>query len=175
MPSDLGYEKLEFASFSDSRGSFREWFHNYPSIFTPLQANFSESHKNVIRGIHASIPQVKQRKIITCVKGSILDVVVNLRIGDKNFGKFYINYLSSNDPVSVFIDHGMGHAFQALSDQVSVVYLTDVNYEPKKEISLNPLDTELGIPWESLNPILSDKDKSAINLSDFIKIYGTSN
>ena len=174
MTEKTGFEILDFNRFPDERGHFQEWFHSDNSSFRPVQGNKSVSKKDVIRGIHLSRPGVNQKKLITCVTGSILDVIVNLRIGDENFGKFHSVELSSDESKSIFIDSGMGHAFLALEQNTTVVYLTDTFYSAEIEISLNILDPDIGIEWEVKNPIISEKDLKAISLRDFKARY-TSN
>lgn len=165
-------ELLVFETFLDTRGSFREWYHSYPPNFLPRQANCSISQKGVIRGIHSTKPDKSQSKIIACLKGSILDVVVNLRIGDENFGKFEIFELSSNESSSLLIGEHMGHGFLSLENDTIVTYLTDMEYSPENEISIDPLDPEIGIPWNQSNPILSSKDMNSLKLAQFKEKYG---
>lgn len=167
MNSDLGFEVLNFKKFEDERGYFQEWFQNINLPFTPVQGNKSVSRKNTIRGIHLSKPGINQQKLITCVTGSIIDVVVNLRIGDKNFGKYYVTELSCHMSKSIFVGSGMGHAFMSLEEDSTVIYLTDLNYSPENEIAVNVLDPKIGIPWNIANPIISEKDLKAMSLNDF--------
>ncbi len=171
MTKKAGFEIFNYERYEDNRGHFQEWYHNNIKGFIPVQANRSVSKKFTIRGIHLSRPGIDQHKLISCVTGSILDVIVNLRIGDENFGKFYSVELNSRDSKSIFIYPGMGHAFMALESDTTVVYLTDTNFDPKNEISVNIFDRDIGINWDVLNPIVSEKDLSAISLSEFMTKY----
>ena len=166
---------IEAPVFPDSRGQFREWFLSDLANSTPLpffevkQANTSVSIKGVIRGIHYSSSKDGQSKIVTCTFGSILDAVVDLRLGSKTFGKSITVELSADSGKSVFISSGLGHGFQALEEKVAVTYLLDRKYDPITELGINPLDQELGIKWQKIPYVISTKDGSAPNLSSFRK------
>lgn len=154
---------------SDKRGDFREWFstRNLPEgwqSFTLAQANLSVSEKGVIRGIHFSRSDISQRKIVTCVKGEILDFVVDLRVGSPTFGSHTPISLKADSGKSIFIENGMGHGFQALSEEAIVVYLTDLNYDPGFDESVNPFDERLAIPWAELTHNISDRDYNSATL-----------
>ena len=166
MQTRLGFEVLNFKRFEDERGYFQEWYHENGN-FVPVQGNKSVSRLNTIRGIHLSKPGINQQKLVSCVTGSILDVVVNLRLHDINFGKYHAIKLNSQESKSIFIESGMGHAFISLEPQTTVVYLTDALYSPDNEIALNPFDAEIGIEWNTTSPIVSKKDLEAMSLVEF--------
>ena len=154
--------------FSDSRGTFFEWFQdstfltNAGHSFSLAQANCSISQKGVVRGIHyADIPP-GQAKYVTCVSGSVLDVLVDLRIGSPTFGKWDSVLLEMNERKVVYLPSGIGHAFMALEDNTTVVYLCDQRYNPTNEHEIHPLDPTIGIKWpDGIEPLLSDKDAAA--------------
>jgi dTDP-4-dehydrorhamnose 3,5-epimerase len=166
---------IEAPVYPDNRGAFREWFVSDLSENSELpkfevkQGNTSISAKGVIRGIHYSMAEDGQSKLVTCTFGSILDAVVDLREDSKTFGKSVIVELNSNNGRSVFISSGLGHGFQALEEKVAVTYLLDKKYEPSMEFGVNPLDRELAIRWEDIPPIVSDKDRNAPDLSSIGK------
>ena len=163
---------IEAPVYPDNRGAFREWFVSDLSgnselpKFEVKQGNTSISAKGVIRGIHYSMAQDGQSKLVTCTFGSVLDAVVDLREGSKTFGKSVIVELDAINGRSVFISSGLGHGFQALEDKVAVTYLLDKKYEPSKEFGVNPLDRELAINWKTIQPIVSEKDSKSPNFSD---------
>jgi dTDP-4-dehydrorhamnose 3,5-epimerase len=154
--------------FSDSRGTFFEWFQdstffeNTGHSFNLSQANCSISQKGVVRGIHyADIPP-GQAKYVTCVSGSVLDVLVDLRIGSPTFGKWDSVLLEMNERKVVYLPSGIGHAFMSLEDNTTVVYLCDQRYNPTNEHEIHPLDPTIGIKWpDGIEPLLSDKDAAA--------------
>jgi dTDP-4-dehydrorhamnose 3,5-epimerase len=159
--------------FADNRGRFHEWFKSerfHGSIGQGLrleQANCSRSARGTLRGIHyASVPP-GQAKYVTCVSGAVLDVVVDIRTGSPDFGKWEAVRLDDTTHRCVYLSEGLGHAFMALEDNSTVVYLCSQGYAPQREYGINPLDPALGIAWpEDLAPCLSDKDAAAPTLEE---------
>lgn len=157
----------------DVRGSFQEWFKSSdlpkPIKFEPLQANSSVSKRGVIRGIHFSLATEGQRKLITCVSGSIRDFYVDLRRNSETFMKWGYQDLSANSSSVLFLENGIGHAFQALEDFTVVTYLLDSEYNPKLEYSLNPFDENIGLSWSISEQIVSARDLEAPTLRELIE------
>ncbi|KAB1504393.1 dTDP-4-keto-6-deoxy-D-glucose epimerase [Corynebacterium sp. 320] len=161
-------------TFSDDRGSFHEWFRGdqfmerlgYP--FTIAQANLSRSTRNVIRGIHLADVPPGQAKLVTCVAGSITDVLVDLRTGSPTFGKHVSLPISDAQPLIVHIPLGVGHAFHAVSETAVVNYLVTETYNPDAEWEIHPFDGALGVEWDidEDTAILSPKDQAAPHLAD---------
>lgn len=177
----LGFEgawKATLETHSDERGHFQEWFKRSEFLritgrnFEVLQANFSVSQKNVLRGIHFSAAAEGQGKWVTCLTGSIWDVIVDLRHDSSTFKKWIGIDLVSDVPTCVFIPEGFGHGFLSLEDNTTVAYLLTSEYSPEKEFEINPFDPELGISWPSKSLILSHKDRSAPNLTNSQLILG---
>lgn len=159
--------------FPDSRGTFEEQFRG--SIirselgreFQVLQVNQSVSNKGVVRGIHWTADPTGQAKYISCVKGSIWDVCVDLRSDSKTFGQWGSELLSLENGKSVLISEGLGHAFLALEDETVVNYLCTSEYDSSTERTLDPLDQDLAIPFLQIagkhgihELLLSDKDRA---------------
>ena len=162
--------------FSDDRGLFFEWFQDSAFIeatghsFNLAQANCSVSQKGVLRGIHFAEEPPGQRKYVTCLTGSAMDVLVDLRKESPSFGKWISIDLDTVDRKVVAIPNGVGHAFMALEDDTTLVYLCDQRYNPMKEHEIHPLDPEIGIEWpESLKPLLSPKDDAAPLLLEVLR------
>jgi dTDP-4-dehydrorhamnose 3,5-epimerase len=159
--------------YDDPRGSFAEWFRAdllgavTGRAFSVSQANHSTSRRGVVRGVHFSDVPPGQAKYVYCVSGAILDVAVDLRTGSPTFGRHDAVTLSAAEPVAVFLSEGLGHAFCALSDDTSVVYLVSTPYDPSREHTVSALDAELGIRWPGdLGELtMSDKDRDAPSLS----------
>lgn len=162
--------------WSDDRGFFREWFKQEEILsktgknFSAQQANISLSNKGVIRGIHYSLALEGQAKWVTCVTGSIIDVIVDIRPESKSFGKWIKVELSGDSGSSVFISGGLGHGFVALVDNTTVAYLVSTKYSPNDEFEINPLDKKLGINWGmDLGQLkVSNKDMNAPTLSQLL-------
>ena len=157
----------------DNRGSFLEWFKHAElgaDLGHPMQiaqANGSVSRRGVIRGIHFSDVPPGQAKYVTCASGAILDVVVDLRVGSPGFGHWAAVRLDDENRRALYIAEGLGHAFAALTDQATVLYLCSTPYAPGREHGVHPLDPAIGIAWpDDAAAILSDKDASAPSLAE---------
>ena len=173
----LGIEGVWVAEspvWSDDRGFFREWFKS-DDVKTATgrelgieQANISLSSRGTLRGIHYSIAPRGQAKWITCVAGSIKDVIVDIRPESKTFGQWIEVELTGNCGKAVFISEGLGHGFVALEDNTAVAYLVSTPFSPTDEFEINPLDEKIGINWGmDLSELkISDKDKKAPTLAE---------
>ena len=173
----LGIEGVwvaESSVWSDDRGFFREWFKSEDvknatgREFGIEQANISLSSRGTLRGIHYSIAPRGQAKWITCVAGSIKDVIVDIRPESQTFGKWIEVELKGNSGKSVLISEGLGHGFVALEDNTAVAYLVSTPFSPTDEFEINPLDEKIGINWEmDLGELkISEKDKKAPTLAE---------
>ena len=158
----------------DNRGSFREWFRSSDIKeasgidFSVSQANFSISHRGVVRGIHYSLAKAGQAKWVTCVSGAIKDIIVDIRPASPTFGQFVALDLEGDSGKVVLIGEGLGHGFISLKDNSSVSYLVSSPFSPMEEFEINPLDPAIGIEW-GVNPeeiVLSAKDKAAPSLAE---------
>ncbi|NTW38589.1 MAG: dTDP-4-keto-6-deoxy-D-glucose epimerase [Cellulomonadaceae bacterium] len=162
----------------DSRGMFLEWFKT--ESFTPVvghpldlqQANMSVSAAGVLRGIHFADVPPGQAKYVTCTRGAVLDVVVDLRTGSPTFGRWDSVLLDDVDRRAVYLSEGLGHGFMSLEDHSTVAYLCSTGYAPGREHGIHPLDPELAITWPTsdraglpLTAQLSEKDAAAPSLS----------
>ncbi|MET9971285.1 dTDP-4-dehydrorhamnose 3,5-epimerase, partial [Streptomyces sp. NPDC006356] len=127
----------------------------------------SVSRRGVLRGLHFSDVPPGQAKYITCVRGTVLDVVVDIRVGSPTFGRWEALRLDDTDHHAAFLAEGLGHAFMALTDDATVIYLCSTGYAPEREHGVDPLDPELGIAWpRHIAPILSPKDAQAPSLAE---------
>lgn len=151
----------------DPRGAFCEALRaaDLPRRFELAQVNCSVSRRGVIRGVHFADVPPGQAKYVLCVSGSVLDVVVDLRVGSPTFGRWEAVPLDDRERAAVLVAEGLGHAFMALSEQATVVYLCSQPYAPGREHGVHPLDPALGIAWPVVDgeagPVLSDKDAGA--------------
>ena len=166
-----GAWEVELKKFDDSRGFFFESFRSdfshdtFGRKFTVKQTNTSVSAKGAIRGIHYALVPPSQAKYVQCQKGSIMDYVIDIRIGSPTFGKSLSIELDSDTPRAIFIEEGLAHAFVALEDETVVTYLVNENFNPEREKGINPFDKELAINWPKIDLLLSEKDKTAISLT----------
>jgi dTDP-4-dehydrorhamnose 3,5-epimerase len=163
----------------DDRGVFLEWFREDAFTratghgFHLAQANCSVSSVGTLRGIHFAQLPPSQAKFVTCVHGSALDVVIDLRLGSPTFGQWDSVHLDDVDRRAIYLPEGMGHAFMALEDHTVVNYLCSAAYAPDREHAIHALDAELGIPWptkardgSAITPLLSPKDAEAPSLAE---------
>src|SRR5215472_11609604 len=153
---------------NDDRGSFAEAFRGAEFAadlgyrLDVAQVNCSVSRRGVIRGIHYADVPPGQAKYVSCVRGAILDVVVDIRVGSPSFGAWEAVRLDDVERRSLFLAEGLGHGFMALTDDATVLYLCSTGYAPGREHGVNPLDPALGIDWPLGDlgggaPILSEK------------------
>jgi dTDP-4-dehydrorhamnose 3,5-epimerase len=160
--------------WSDDRGFFREWFKSADvktaigRDFVIEQANISLSSAGTLRGIHYSIAPRGQAKWITCVSGSIQDVVVDIRPYSKTFGQYVEVELMSASGKAVLISEGLGHGFLALENNTAVAYLVSTPFSQLDEFEINPLDEKIGIKWSmDLHSLkISGKDQDAPTLAE---------
>ncbi|WP_250562419.1 dTDP-4-dehydrorhamnose 3,5-epimerase [Sphaerisporangium fuscum] len=157
----------------DDRGTFLEWYRQdgfagaVGHSFRLAQANCSVSRRGTLRGVHFADLPPSQAKYITCVSGEVLDVVVDIRVGSPTFGTWESVVLDDRTRKGVYIGEGLGHAFMALSEQATVVYLCSEPYSPTREHEISALDPALGIAWPAgVEPLLSAKDAAAPTLAE---------
>ncbi len=155
-------------SFKDRRGYFKELLKekNLKKRFPFLVMSFSK--KNVIRGLHLQTKK-SQGKFISVIKGSIFDVVVDLRKNSKTYGKYLSTVISEKNSKSIYVPPGFAHGFCALSKENYVIYSCTEYRQAKHEIGIRYNDEDLKIKWPVKKPILSKKDKNNISLKDFKK------
>lgn len=167
---ELGIEGVWIARspvHQDERGFFREWFKSdeiesvLGRTFEVKQANISSSKKGVLRGIHFSQAPGGQGKWVTCISGSIWDVVVDIRPASPTYMKWIGIELKGEKGDALFISEGLGHAFIALEDNTNIAYLLTSPYSPADEFEIHPLDPDLAIAWPIANLPLSTKDAAA--------------
>jgi len=159
--------------WSDKRGFFREWFKSEDvkvatgRDFGIEQANISLSSAGTLRGIHYSIARRGQAKWITCVSGSIQDVIVDIRQDSKTFGQWVDVELKGDSGEAVFVSEGLGHGFLALENNTLVAYLVSTPFSPTDEFEINPLDEKIGIDWriDRSKLRISEKDRRAPSLA----------
>lgn len=156
---------------ADARGAFFEWFtersfHEMTGHHFELrQANCSVSAAGVLRGVHFADLPPSQAKYVTCLRGAVYDVVVDIRVGSPTFGQWDGVLLDDRQRRSVYLSEGLGHAFLALEDDSTVMYLCSAGYSPEREHTISP--TSLGIDWPLEHRlILSERDAAAPTLTE---------
>lgn len=179
-PLDVaGAWRVEPVLHGDDRGVFLEGFRADHLLaatgrtFPVAQVNTSVSKAGVVRGVHFADVPPSQAKYVTCVRGAVLDVVVDLRVGSPTFGAWDSVLLDDTSRHAVVVSEGLGHAFMSLEDGSTVTYLCTTPYTPGAEHGVHPLDERLAIAWPStdragapLRPELSAKDAAAPSLDE---------
>ncbi|MEO7146988.1 MAG: dTDP-4-dehydrorhamnose 3,5-epimerase family protein [Terrimesophilobacter sp.] len=158
----------------DDRGVFYEWYRCdalEQAVGHPLtlrQANTSVSRRGVVRGIHFADIPLGQAKYVTALNGSVLDFVVDIRVGSPTFGRWDSVLLDTLDRRAIYLAEGLGHVFVALSEEATVSYLVSDTYHPDREHGINPLDPEIALlfPDAAGELLLSPKDTAAPGLSE---------
>ena len=160
--------------FGDARGYFFESyskreFEEKVGKVDFVQDNESMSKKGVMRGLHFQRPPYAQSKLVRCVKGSVLDVAVDIRKGSPTYGKHVAVELTEDNHLQFFIPKGFAHGFVVLSDVAVFQYKCDNFYHPEADGGISILDDSLGIDWRisTQKAILSEKDTKHPLLKDF--------
>lgn len=174
---------IEPKVFGDTRGYFFESYsqREFDEKVVPIlgreinfvQDNESMSSYGVMRGLHFQRPPFTQSKLVRCVKGSVLDVAVDIRKGSPTYGQHVAVELTEDNHRQFFIPKGFAHGFAVLSKTAVFQYKCDEFYHPEADGGINILDESLGIDWiiPTEKAILSDKDTRHLLLKDFISPF----
>ncbi|MBA6156304.1 dTDP-4-dehydrorhamnose 3,5-epimerase [Tenacibaculum sp. S7007] len=157
---------IEPKIFDDGRGYFFESFNqkefeeNIGEI-TFIQDNESKSSKGVLRGLHFQKPPFSQAKLVRCIQGKVLDVVVDVRKNSPTYGKYIAVELSEENKKQLFVPRGFAHGFIVLSDTAVFSYKVDNIYAPECDSGIKWNDEILNIDWKIAidEIILSEKDQ----------------
>ena len=158
--------------FSDERGYFFESWSEESFAKIGLDLNFvqdnqSFSNKGVLRGLHFQNPPFAQGKLVRVIKGSVLDVVVDLRKDSDTYGNHFSIELNEENKTFFWIPPGFAHGFIALEDNTIFAYKCTAVYNSASEEGLLWGDKDLDIDWGDINPLVSDKDLIAGSFKNF--------
>ena len=148
---------------SDMRGAFVKTYHR-PSFanegfdFDAQEEFYSTSARGVIRGMHFQIPNHAQAKEVTCLRGSILDVVLDLRLDSPTYGQHWSIELSAKKPAVLHIPVGFAHGFLSLEDDSLVHYRCSTPHSPDHDCGIRW--NSFGFVWPVANPVLSERDRA---------------
>jgi dTDP-4-dehydrorhamnose 3,5-epimerase len=166
-----GVYVLEPKVFRDERGFFLETFRKealdaagIPSEL--VQDNHSRSARHTVRALHFQTSP-GQPKLVRCARGSVFDVVVDLRKSSPTFGKTFSLELSDENHRQLYVPVGMAHGFCVTSDVADFVYRCGSYYDPATERGILWNSPELDIPWPTDTPILSDRDRNNPTFGDY--------
>ncbi len=164
------------AVFEDERGYFFESFNQDKFLEAGidvkfLQDNESKSRKGVLRGLHFQNPPSAQGKLVRVMRGSVLDVAVDIRAKSPTYGKWESIVLSGQNKWMYWIPPGFAHGFVTLEDETIFFYKCTNVYNKGSEGSIVWNDPDLNIDWGVKNPIISDKDKTGPEFKNFISKF----
>jgi NDP-hexose 3,5-(Or5-) epimerase len=160
------------SKLADSRGCFYEAL-RYDTLldasghsFTPQQVNCSVSRRGTIRGIHGVLLPPAQAKFVSCIRGAVVDIVVDLRLGSPTYGRYDVSDLNEENGTSVYLAEG--HAFLTLAEDTCIQYVCSTMFVPGTQVEVDPLDPELALPWplKGATPLMSEKDANAPSLRE---------
>ena len=158
-----GLVLIEQKAFGDARGFFKETYRR--EVFAEngikdefVQDNLSVSARDVLRGLHFQLPPKAQAKLVTVLRGAILDVVVDLRKDSPTYRQWTALELSGKDHHALYVPVGFAHGFLSLENDTYVAYKTSAEYSPEHEGGLRWNDPHIGIVWPVASPKISDKD-----------------
>ena len=154
----------------DERGIFLKVYNqkNFDEMgiqFIPQETFISVSKKNVVRGIHFQNPPFAHDKLISCIKGRVLDVIVDLRKSSPDYGQVLSLELNEENAKTVFIPKGFGHGFMALTDDTILLYEVSEGYNPEFDKGIHPLSIDFNWPAQEL--IISERDQSHESFKSF--------
>src|SRR5579864_8680441 len=162
--------ELQPKAIRDARGFFLETYHlqkftalGIPNVF--VQDNHSRSSRGTLRGLHYQLLR-PQAKLCRVIEGEVLDVAVDIRLGSPTFGKWTSVLLSAERYNQIFIPRGFAHGFVALSETVQFLYKCSDFYDLNDERGILWNDPALGIAWNVLSPLVSEKDQKLPRLAD---------
>jgi dTDP-4-dehydrorhamnose 3,5-epimerase len=164
---------FEPKAFGDPRGFFMEtWsrdrYRDAGLAVDFVQDNVSSSTKGVLRGLHYQYPQ-PQGKLVQVLRGEVLDVAVDIRVGSPTFGRAVTCVLSEENHKQFFVPEGFAHGFCVLSDLALFSYKCTDYYNPKTEGGVLWNDPDLAVDWPIDEPALSEKDRVCPRLKDIPK------
>ena len=137
-----------------------------------VQENHSHSNsKGIIRGLHLQLPPFAETKLVRCIRGSVIDVFVDLRLGSETFGEWGKVELSAENKTMVYIPRGFAHGFCTMTERSEVLYKVDNFYSKDHELGIQWDDVNLKIAWPVKEPILSDKDRNNLSFDEFCAVY----
>lgn len=183
----IQYEELTLADVwlltpqihGDERGSFTEVL-RYPEFSERVctrpfvQENEAFSTRGVLRGLHLQKDADAQAKLVRCIKGAIVDVIVDLRrqSPSQSYGHYLAVRLDDQKKQQLYVPRGFAHGYLVLSEEAIVSYKVDNGYAPQSEVHIHPFDPIIGVNWslygiDQKDFILSERDLRGISLSDY--------
>ncbi|MGE4506218.1 MAG: dTDP-4-dehydrorhamnose 3,5-epimerase [Desulfovibrionaceae bacterium] len=168
---------IEPSVFGDNRGFFMESYNRAAFEAQGIHADFMQDNHarsvgaGVLRGFHFQAPPTAQAKLVWVTRGSVVDVVVDIRRGSPTYGKWGQLRLSEENKLRLFIPAGFAHAYMTLSEKTEFLYKVDAPYSPADEGGIRWDDPDLAVKWPVAKPVLSEKDKRLPFFHDFLSPF----
>ena len=165
---------IEPKSFGDNRGWFMESYSKRDMEAAGINVDFVQDNrsysakKGIVRGLHFQRNPMAQAKLVTCIRGAILDVAVDLRKDSPTYKQWISVELNSENRKELFIPKGFAHGFVTLTDDVEIMYKCDEFYSPEHDGGIRFDDPDIGVDWGVTDPILSEQDANAPYLRDVL-------
>lgn len=161
---------IQFTTSSDPRGRFIKNYQERWFLDEGITANFVEeyytiSHYGVLRGLHFQRPPHDLSKMVYCVQGKVIDVIVDLRKGSPMYGKFELITLSEGNNTGIYLAPGIAHGFWVTGSEAILQYKVTSYYHLEADDGIRW--DSLGIPWPGQHPIISERDQGFIPFSEF--------
>jgi dTDP-4-dehydrorhamnose 3,5-epimerase len=161
-----GLKRVQRHALADPRGTFARVFCADELAAAGwrkpvVQINHARTiRRGTVRGMHYQEPPHAEMKLVSCLRGRVFDVAVDLRYGSPTFGRWHAEELSADDGGAMLLPEGFAHGFQALSDDVELLYCHTVAHAPAADAGVSPLDDRLNIRWPLPVALLSARDQS---------------
>lgn len=162
----VGARVVDPSPHHDERGRFmRAWcsqeFAEHGIDFHPVQANMGISHEaGTIRGVHYQVAPALEAKLVRCTRGSIFDVVADLRPESPSYGRWFGTRLSADNGRMLYVPEGCGHGCQSLEPETEIYYLASASFAPEHARGVRHDDPALGIRWPLPVSLISEQDRS---------------
>jgi dTDP-4-dehydrorhamnose 3,5-epimerase len=177
-----GLVVLEPTVYEDDRGFFFETYRDYVlnnvlgEEVKFVQENQSLSYKNVFRGLHFQYGEFAQAKLVRVVRGSVLDIALDLRRDQPTYGKYHMELLSDTNRKQMYIPVGFAHGFLTLSDEAIFQYKCSAYYNKESEGGIDPVPYLKDLRHDAVKPnqqyIINERDKKFPDIFDFYQVYG---
>ncbi len=160
-----GVKEVRRRTISDARGSLARLFcadalreHGWTNAVAQVNHTTTKS-RGTVRGLHFQMPPYAETKLVTCLRGEVWDVAVDVRPDSATFLRWHAVKLGAGSSCAVLLPEGVAHGYQTLSDDVELLYLHSRPHVPDSERGLNPLDPRVSIPWPEPVLAMSDRDR----------------
>ena len=163
---------IELEKFEDERGFFSRLYCSSDFKNIGINKNIKQINNSyseligTLRGIHFQSKPKSESKIVRCIKGSLFDVIVDLRKNSKTYKRWFGAILSSENRKMMYVPEGFGHGFLTLENRTEAIYFVSESFSPEYEKTLLWNDKEIGIKWPIKPRVISDKDKNNPNFDE---------